>query len=129
MQMTMNLVSLIMFALWNNLRMRRPCRLQPREILTKGKVTKSFATCRELSHGMLPLQTSGIEWKFRQSLVGLVEVSLNQTKLGPEGPDLMTSEEIIQEFFSQYPTSSPEDREYIEIIIRKNHIKAKFTQR
>ena len=68
--------------------------------------------------------------KFTQSLVvGLVEGSPNQTKLGPEGPDLMTSEEIIQESFSQYPASSPEDREYIEIIIRKNHIKAKFTQR
>ena len=54
--------------------------------------------------------------KFTQSLVvGLVEVSPNQTKLGPEGPDLMTSEEVIQEFFSKYPASSPEYCEYIEI--------------
>jgi hypothetical protein len=64
--------------------------------------------------------------QFTQSLVvGLVEVV--PTKLGPEGPDLMTSEEVIQEFLSRYPASSPEIRDAIEDIIRDNHIKAKFT--
>ena len=44
--------------------------------------------------------------KFTKSLVRLVEVAL--TKLGLEEPDLMISSEVIQEFLSRYPPSSPE---------------------
>ena len=53
-------------------------------------------------------------------------VEVPPTKLGPEGPDLMTTEEVIQEFLSRYPASSPEARDAIEDIILKNHIKTKF---
>ena len=64
--------------------------------------------------------------QFTQSLfVGFVEVA--PTKLGPEGPDLMTNEEVIHEFLSRYPRSSPEVRDSIMNIIRNNHIKEKFT--
>ena len=60
----------------------------------------------------------------RSLVVGLVEVA--PTKLGPEGPDLMTNEEFIDEFFTRYSASSPEDRDSIENTIRY-YIKAKFT--
>jgi hypothetical protein len=62
--------------------------------------------------------------QFTQSLVvGLVEVA--PTILGSEeGPDLMTSEEVIDEFLSRYPA---EARDSIEDIIKNNHTKAKFT--
>lgn len=41
--------------------------------------------------------------RFPQSLVGLVEVT--PTKLGPEGPDLMTVDEVTEEFFIlHYPS-------------------------
>jgi hypothetical protein len=64
--------------------------------------------------------------QFTQSLfVGLVEVA--PTKLGPEGPDLMTGEEVIREYLSRYPESSPDHRKALEDTIRKNHTKAKFT--
>lgn len=72
------------------------------------------------------LLLKGKSRQFTQSLVvGLVEVV--PTKLGLEGPDLMSSEEVIQEFLSRYPPSSPEARDSIEDIIRHNHLKAKFT--
>ena len=47
-------------------------------------------------------------------------------QVAPTNPDLMTSEEVIQEFFHRYPTSSPEVRT-IGDIIRENHAQAKFT--
>jgi hypothetical protein len=82
-----------------------------RKSLTKpAKVTtgKSFATCKACRR-----RKSGIEWKiltFHSILiVGLVEVA--PTKLGPEGPHLMTSEKVIQEFLSRYPESSPDARD------------------
>lgn len=50
--------------------------------------------------------------------VGLVQVA-------PTNPDLLTNEEVIQEFFRRYPTSSPEVT--IKDIIRQNHTQAKFT--
>jgi hypothetical protein len=52
--------------------------------------------------------------------VGLVEVS-------PSQPDLMTDEEVIEEFFRRRPASSSEARIFIENFIRKNHTKKKFT--
>ena len=52
--------------------------------------------------------------------VGLVEVA-------PSQPDLMTDEEVIQEFFRRRPASSPEARISIENIIRENYPKKKFT--
>ena len=48
--------------------------------------------------------------------VGLVEVA-------PSQPDLMTNDEVIQEFFRRRPASSPEARISIENIIRENHTK------
>ena len=51
--------------------------------------------------------------------VGLVEVA-------PSQPDLMTNDEVIQEFFRRRPASSPEARISIENIIRENHTKKKF---
>ena len=52
--------------------------------------------------------------------VGLVEVA-------PSQPNLMTDEEVIQEFFRRRPASSPEARISIENIIRENYPKKKFT--
>jgi len=52
-------------------------------------------------------------------VVGLVQVV-------PINPGLMTSEEVIQEFFHRYPTLSPEVHT-IGDIIRENHTQAKFT--
>ena len=51
--------------------------------------------------------------------VGLVEVA-------PSQPNLMTDEEVIQEFFRRRPASSPEARISIGNIIRENHTKKKF---
>ena len=52
--------------------------------------------------------------------VGLVEVAQSQ-------PDLMTAEEVIEEFFRRRPASSSEARISIENIIRENHTRKKFT--
>ena len=52
--------------------------------------------------------------------VGLVEVAQSQ-------PDLMTAEEVIEEFFRRRPASSSEAPMSIENIIRENHTKKKFT--
>ena len=52
-------------------------------------------------------------------VVGLVEVTSNELKP-------LTDEEVIQEYFRQYPKSSPEDRRFIENSIRENHKEAKF---
>ena len=52
--------------------------------------------------------------------VGLVEVTQSQ-------PDLMTAEEVIEEFFRRRPASSSEARISIENIIRENLTKKKFT--
>ena len=52
--------------------------------------------------------------------VGLVEVAQSQL-------DLMTAEEVIEEFFRRRPASSSEARISIENIIRENLTKKKFT--
>ena len=70
--------------------------------LTKVKVALSFVTCIIAWHSAAANLLTEIFRQFTKSLAGLVEVA--PTKLGPEGPDLMTSE-IIQKFLSRYPTS------------------------
>ena len=84
----------------------------------RGIVAWHAAACQVVLNG-----------KFRQItqslVVGLVEVA--PTKLGPEEPDLMTSEEVIREYLSRYPESSSEARAALEDIIKNNHTKAKFT--
>ena len=64
------------------------------------------------------MENPDISLNLSDSLVDLVEVA--PTKLGPEGPDLMTSEKVIQELLSssRYPASSPDARDAIEDIIR-----------
>ena len=62
--------------------------------------------------------------RFPQSLVGLVEVT--PTKMGP---DLMTVDEVTEEFFFRYPalSESPEARNFFESITGNYLIKTEFS--
>ena len=82
-----------------------------------GIVAWYAATCQVLNGKVRQLTQSLV--------VGLVEAA--STKLGPEEPDLMTGEEVIEEYFSRYPEPSSEYRQALEDIIKKKHTKSKFT--
>ena len=53
--------------------------------------------------------------RFPQSLVGLVEVT--PTKLGPEGPDLMTVDEVTEEFFILHYPSRLKPATFLKVLL------------